>query len=68
MDDHEVVRYGLRGLLECEPDMVVVGEAGTGDDALRIAREHRKLVDIRADPEPGRDLPPILDIRRSSEE
>ena len=50
VDDHEVVRYGLRSLLECEPDMVVVGEAGTGGDALRIACEHRPdvmLLDVK---------------------
>jgi two-component system response regulator DevR len=34
LDDHEVVRRGLRDLLEAEPDMVVVGEAGTAEEAL----------------------------------
>ena len=31
LDDHEVVRRGLRDLLEAEPDIEVVGEAGTAD-------------------------------------
>jgi DNA-binding NarL/FixJ family response regulator len=35
VDDHEVVRDGLRALLEAQPDMVVVGEAGGAIEALR---------------------------------
>jgi DNA-binding NarL/FixJ family response regulator len=35
LDDHEVVRRGLRDLLEAEDDLVVVGEAGTAEEALR---------------------------------
>ncbi|MGP3776801.1 response regulator [Streptomyces sp. SDT5-1] len=34
LDDHEVVRRGLRDLLGAEPDMTVVGEAGTAAQAL----------------------------------
>ncbi|MGW7444047.1 response regulator [Kitasatospora sp. NPDC054795] len=34
LDDHEVVRRGVRDLLEAEPDMEVVGEAGTCAQAL----------------------------------
>jgi two-component system response regulator DevR len=34
LDDHEVVRAGLRTLLEATDDLVVVGEAGTVTDAL----------------------------------
>ncbi len=38
LDDHEIVRRGLRELFESEDDLVVVGEAGTAEDALnRIA-------------------------------
>jgi DNA-binding NarL/FixJ family response regulator len=33
LDDHEVVRRGLRDLLEAEDDLVVVGEAGTAEEA-----------------------------------
>jgi two-component system response regulator DevR len=35
LDDHEVVRRGLRELLESEQDLEVVGEAGTADEAYR---------------------------------
>lgn len=38
LDDHEVVRRGVRELLEAEPDIEVVGEAGTAGEALaRVA-------------------------------
>jgi two-component system response regulator DevR len=35
VDDHEIVREGLRALLEAEDDIEVVGEAGTAADAVR---------------------------------
>lgn len=38
-DDHAVLRAGLRLLLNAEPDMTVVGEAATGEEALEKARE-----------------------------
>ena len=34
LDDHEVVRRGVRDLLEAEPDIQVIGEAGTARSAL----------------------------------
>jgi DNA-binding NarL/FixJ family response regulator len=34
LDDHEIVRRGVRELLEAEPGIVVVGEAGTAESAL----------------------------------
>jgi len=38
-DDHPMFRSGLRGLLEARLGLVVVGEAGTGREALALARE-----------------------------
>jgi DNA-binding NarL/FixJ family response regulator len=39
VDDHSLVRRGFRRMLEDEPDIVVVGEASDGDEAVRLARE-----------------------------
>jgi DNA-binding NarL/FixJ family response regulator len=36
-DDHPVFRYGLRALLNAEPELEVVGEATTGDDVIALA-------------------------------
>ena len=38
VDDHSLVRRGFRRMLEDEPDLNVVGEAGNGDDAIQLAR------------------------------
>jgi two-component system, NarL family, response regulator NreC len=39
VDDHALLRAGLRALLSTESDIVVVGEAGTGEEALRLVGE-----------------------------
>ena len=39
VDDHNLVRRGFRRMLEDEADIVVVGEAGNGDEAVQLARE-----------------------------
>lgn len=49
-DDHAVVRAGLRALLEGEPDLEVATEAGSGEDAVRLAARLRPdlvLMDLR---------------------
>jgi DNA-binding NarL/FixJ family response regulator len=38
-DDHKIVRDGLRNLLEKDPEIVVVGEAEDGREALQLARK-----------------------------
>ena len=38
-DDHPIIRYGLRRLLEAEPGLSVAGEADNGEEAVRLARE-----------------------------
>jgi DNA-binding NarL/FixJ family response regulator len=54
-DDQALVRAGFRALLDAQDDITVVGEAGAGDEAVRLAlreRPHVVLMDIRM---PGRD-------------
>ncbi|GIG86530.1 response regulator transcription factor [Plantactinospora endophytica] len=49
-DDQDLVRLGLRALVESEPDLRVVGEAADGLDALAVARRERPdvvLMDVR---------------------
>jgi DNA-binding NarL/FixJ family response regulator len=43
-DDHVMVRSGLRALLNAEPDLRVVAEAGDVEAALRCARDHHPRV------------------------
>ena len=40
-DDHAIVRDGLKLHLSAQPDLLVIGEAGTGEEAVRRARELR---------------------------
>jgi DNA-binding NarL/FixJ family response regulator len=55
VDDHPVVRDGLRGILESSPDFTVVGEAGDGAEAVTRAEALQPdviLMDLRR---PGTD-------------
>lgn len=48
-DDHPVFRFGLRALLEAQSDMVVIGEAESGVEAVEMAQTHQPdvlLMDI----------------------
>jgi two-component system, NarL family, response regulator NreC len=66
-DDHPVVRSGLRMLLEAEPGLEVVAEAGDVESAARYVRAHRPAVlvlDLNMPGEPS--LPAIPDFIASS--
>ena len=39
VDDHSLVRRGFRRMLEDEPDMEVVGEAGDGEESVKLAKK-----------------------------
>lgn len=50
VDDHEVVRHGLRLSLDLEPDLDVVGEARTGEEAVTVAHHTQPdvmLLDVK---------------------
>jgi DNA-binding NarL/FixJ family response regulator len=62
-DDHAVVREGLRHLLASDPDVQVVAEATTGEEALALALEHRPdvvVLDISMPGGNGLDVAPRL--------
>ena len=40
VDDHELVRRGVRAFLETQPGISVVAEAGSGEEAVKLAAEH----------------------------
>ena len=46
VDDHPVVRQGIAGLIGIQPDMVLVGEASNGRDAIQQFRMHRPDVTL----------------------
>jgi len=46
VDDHSLLRRGIRALIGAEPDMEFVGEASTGREALQAFRTHRPDVTL----------------------
>jgi DNA-binding NarL/FixJ family response regulator len=66
-DDHHLVRRGLRRMLEDDPDILVVGEAATGDEAIRLAAELKPLVVVMDAAMPGTGgLPAMRSILASA--
>jgi DNA-binding NarL/FixJ family response regulator len=50
VDDQELMRVGFRMVLGAQDDMEIVGEAGNGEEAVKLAEEHRPdvvLMDVR---------------------
>jgi two-component system response regulator NreC len=63
VDDHALVRSGLRLLLEAEEDVTVEDEAGNAEDAVRLARLHKPdvvLLDIVMPGGSGLDAAPAI--------
>jgi len=54
-DDQQLIRAGFRSLLEAEPDLEVVGEAGTGAEAVALVTRERPDVVLMDTREPGGD-------------
>jgi DNA-binding NarL/FixJ family response regulator len=52
-DDHTIVRRGFRRLLEDDPSIAVVGEAGDGEEAIRLARTLKPQVIVMDCAMPG---------------
>jgi DNA-binding NarL/FixJ family response regulator len=50
VDDHDLLRESMRAMLESEPDLLVVGEAKDGQEAIELCRLHRPdlvVMDVR---------------------
>ncbi|HEX5886207.1 MAG TPA: response regulator transcription factor [Pyrinomonadaceae bacterium] len=59
VEDHPVFRQGLATILETEPDMVLVGQAANGVEAIAVFRRHRPditLMDLRLPGSNGTDI------------
>ena len=62
-DDHEIVREGIRMVLEAESDIAIVAEAGTGDDAARYVLGHKPrvlVIDLNMPGTPSLELLPAI--------
>jgi len=69
IDDHELVRAGLRLLIESHPGLVIVGEAANRDQALQMVAQEQPdiiLLDLSLGAERGVDLLP--DLRAAARE
>ena len=69
VDDHPVVRRGLKQIIAAEPDMRVVGEAETAHEALRVIREtacDAVVLDITLPDATGLDVLGRLESERST--
>jgi len=67
VDDHPLLREGIAMLIENQPDMVLVAQASTGNEAIQQFREHRPdvtLMDLRLPDMSGIDA--LITIRTES--
>ena len=61
-DDEDLLRGALAALLELEEDLMVVAEAATSTDAVRLAREHRPDIAVL-----DLEMPPVDGLRAAEE-
>src|SRR5690606_34315464 len=69
VDDHTLIREGLRTVINSQPDLQVVAEAGSGKDALSLAAQHRPdviVMDISLPDFNGLDI--TAQVKRLSED
>jgi NarL family two-component system response regulator LiaR len=67
VDDHPLVRQGIRAYMETQPDLAVVGDASSGEQAVALAREAVPDVVVMDLVMPGMDgVDAIRQIKRSS--
>jgi DNA-binding NarL/FixJ family response regulator len=67
VDDHPLIREGIRSVLKSEPDITVVAEAGNGEEAIecfRLSRPDVTLMDLQMPDMAGTDA--IREIRREA--
>jgi len=62
VDDHPIVRTGLRQILTAAPDMKIQDEAGSGEDALKLLRRRKYDLVIVADYGHGFMTPNLVDF------
>jgi len=68
-DDHPLIRHGIRAVMDTEPDMTVVGEAGDGQAAVDLARQLNPDVILLDLVMPGKGgVEAIREIRRDNPE
>ena len=69
VDDHPVVRQGIAGLVSIQPDMVLVGEASDGREAIQQFRTHRPDITLMDLQMPGMNgLDALIAIRNECAE
>jgi len=59
VDDHPIVRAGMRAVLDSSEDIVVLAEGGSGDDAIQLTQEHAPdvlVLDINLPDQNGLDV------------